>query len=97
MIFRLTFYTILLSITELSRTTLKATRKITLMIVDRVFLSEITWTGKSKPGTPQKIAMEDYNRIVALIFAVVRRSHPSYQKATFRSDLVDRILKTTYM
>lgn len=71
-------------------TPLKATKAVLGLIIDRVYLSEFTWSGKSKPGI-RKIALKNYQHIYGLIYSVVSRSHKSYTKESYRKDLIDRI------
>lgn len=77
------------------KTPVKMAKKILLMIMDRVFLAQFTWTGKSRPGT-RKIAFQEYNRTVGIIFALTSKIHRSYTKEQYRKDMVDRIFKFAY-
>lgn len=74
---------------------LKALKTALNLIISRQFLSEFTWTGKSKPGI-RKLPFRDYKGIESLLYAIITQMHPKYDKKTFHKDLVDKILKFAY-
>lgn len=76
-------------------TPVKLMKRVLGLIIDRIYLSEFTWSGKSKPGT-RKIAMKDFTRVFDLIHSIVSRSHKKYTDESCRKDLVDKILKFAY-
>lgn len=81
-------------INKSSTTALKTAKNVLGLIIDRVYLSEFTWSGKSKPGT-RKLALKDFPHTIELIHSIASRSH-KYTKEEFRKDLVDKILKFAY-
>lgn len=62
------------------------------LIIDRRFLAEFTWSGKSVPGV-RKIAFRDLNHIVDLIYDMTSKVHTKYTRPSYHKDLVDRVLK----
>lgn len=73
--------------------TLKAT---TGLIIERMFLADFTWTGKSKAGYSRKIALKKFERLIQLLHAIVSDLHPNKDYDKFNDDLVNRVLKYSY-
>lgn len=66
------------------------------LIVDRRFLCEFTWTGKTSKSTQSKNALRDSDRIVDLIYDMARQVHPKYTPEVYRKDMVDKVMKFAY-
>lgn len=77
-------------------TTLKMVRKVVTLIIDRVFLSLFTWSGKSKPGTQKKNALQHYLEVVNIIYTTTSQKHKLYTKITYHQELVNSVLKFAY-
>lgn len=74
--------------------TLKATVNLT---IDRVFLSQITWTGKTNPTYGErKIPLQKFKPLLALLFSIVLDLHTRYNKEKFHDDMVKYVLKNAY-
>lgn len=72
------------------------TLKIVLgLMIDRRFLAEFTWSGKSVPGV-RKTAFRDQSHIVDILYKMTLQVHPKYARTSFHKDLVDKILKFAF-
>lgn len=74
---------------------IKTLRTVLGMLIERRFLAQFTWSGKSKPGI-RKLALKDRDDIVNLLYTIASQIHPKYVKTVFKRDLVDKILKFAY-
>lgn len=74
---------------------LKTLKIILNLVIHRAFLSEFTWTGKSKPGTSRKIALRNH-KILEMILKIVMELHPQYDQTKMENHLVNKILKNAY-
>lgn len=77
-------------------TTLKTLKKVIGLLIDRIFLAKITWTGKSLPGT-RKIALEEYTGLLNLVYTTTSKMHTGYTKKTFRSEMVENVMKFAHV
>lgn len=67
------------------------------LLIDRRFLSEFTWTGKSTPGI-RKIPFQDQKEILELLYILTSKTitQEKYTDDEFHGDCVDRIMKFAY-
>lgn len=77
-------------------TTLKSMRMVLNFLIDRQFLADFTWTGKTKKIGSRKHALREFNGVVDLIYEIVAHWHPNYMRTDFHKDLVDKVLKFAY-
>lgn len=77
-------------------TTLKTAKAVVNVIMHRVFLAEFSWTGKAKPRTPRKYALQRFQFLLAVILQVVQKFHHEYQMRDLHNDMVNRIIKFAY-
>lgn len=82
--------------TRASYLTLKTVKRVLGLLIDRIFLAEITWSGKSKPGT-RKIALSNYTALLNLVYTAVSKLHKGYTKNTFREEMVDNVMKFAHV
>lgn len=61
-------------------------------IVDSELKNNCTWTGKSATGKKTKIAFCNFEEIIKLIFAVVRRADGKYSLKECEYDLTYKVL-----
>lgn len=73
----------------------KLLKAIVYTIMEPIFFANFTWTGKSVNGE-RKIPFQESNNIVDLLFDMVAKVEPSYQKTTFLSHLKTKIIKYAY-
>lgn len=73
----------------------KLLKRVVSLIFDRVFLSNITWSGKSVRGQ-KKIAMKKFHRVVDLMYTVSNKIFGNYEYNTFLDHLKNKILKYAY-
>lgn len=74
---------------------LKMLKRVVYNIMERKFLSEFTWTGKSIGGR-KKLAIRDSKNIVELFYAIVFHIDETYSRSTFSDHLKNKILKYAY-
>lgn len=79
-----------------SMSQLKKLKTVLYQIIERMFLSDFTWTGKSKKAGSRKIALKEFNESVKLVYVLTAHGRPDYTESIFHKDLVDRVLKFTY-
>lgn len=65
-------------------------------IIDRHFLAEFTWSGKSTSGK-KKLAFRDLTNVLNLIQTVIRIKYNSYSDEDFRDSVINKVLKFAYM
>lgn len=75
---------------------LKILKAFLYQIIDRRFLSDFTWTGKSKKAGLRKIALKEFNKTVKLVYELTAHGRPDYTESIFHKDMVDRVLKFAY-
>lgn len=73
----------------------KLLKQIINVIVERKFLSNFTWTGKSTKGQ-KKQSFQDSKNIVRLIYDIAFHHDDSYQYKHFVNHLVNKVLKYAY-
>lgn len=74
---------------------LKILKRFLSSILDRAFLANFTWTGKTI-GTDRKIPFGKFKKILDLMFALVTKNDENYPRKTMTDFLVNRILKYAY-
>lgn len=65
------------------------------LIVDRRFLAEITWSGRSTPGKT-KISFSKRQNILDFMYKIANQKHPNYSPTDFKEHMVDGIFKFAY-
>lgn len=66
------------------------------LVIHRVFLSEFTWTGKSKPNSSRKRAFRKQEKLQQILLQIVSKFHPNYNQTKLENHLVNKILKSAY-
>lgn len=74
---------------------IKTLRTAVGLTIGRLFLSKITWTGKSINGG-RKVAFSKYKRIFELLFAIVSGLHVEMTESKLKTGLVGNILRHAY-
>lgn len=75
---------------------LKILKRFLYNIVDRVFLTNFTWTGKTAQKGVRKIPFQDFKRILDLLFTLVKRHDEHYPLVAFEENMKKGILKFAY-
>lgn len=73
----------------------KTVKTVLGLIIDRRFLAEFTWSGKSKPGTRKK-PFRDEKNVINLIHTIALQKHTTYTREQFEKDMVDKVFKFAY-
>lgn len=75
---------------------LKTLKIVLNLVIHRVFLSEFTWTGKTKPGNPRKRSIRDRTKLQELFIKIVSKNYSNYDYAILEHHLKNKILKGAY-
>lgn len=70
----------------------KLLRAIVYFIVDRVFLAQFSFSGKSVKGQ-RKISFIGKQNIVALLYSIARKVDRAYEEDDMKEHLRDKVLK----
>lgn len=73
----------------------KMSRILVYKIVEKAFLAEFTWTGRSI-GDRVKMKFKELVNINRLLYSVVSNIDVNYDRKTFSEHLISRILKYAY-
>lgn len=73
----------------------KLLKKVVFSIIDRSFLSNFTWTGKSIKNQT-KSALKDFPRMVDVFQSIVGNLDNGYDKTIFLKHLKEKIMKYAY-
>lgn len=65
-------------------------------MIDRVFLAEYTWTGKTVGGRANKKSFKTLKKINDFIYETVNTIDGGYSQSTFLDHLKNKILKYAY-
>lgn len=76
---------------------IKTLRTVLSLVIDRVFLSQFTWTGKTKPKTARKIAFRDQKKLQDILLKVVSKFHLNYDQSKMENHLINKILSGAYV
>lgn len=74
---------------------LKILKRFLFSIIDRIFLANFTWTGKTN-GPERKIAFSKFENVLDLMFTLVKKNDEHYPLKTLKDYLINRILKYAY-
>lgn len=75
---------------------LKILKKFLFNLIDRVFLKEFTWTGKTAQKGVRKIPFKQFKRILDLLFTLVKTNDQHYPLDIFEENMKTGILKHAY-
>ena len=73
----------------------KMLKKVLYSIIDPKCYSNFTWTGKA-PNNKKKNAMQDYEKVLQLLYKVVKGSDSTYDYKLFLVHLKDKVIKYAY-
>lgn len=65
-------------------------------LITPVFLSEITWSGRSAKGQPNKIPLKRYGRVVSVITSMCNKADKHYSLDLCLKHLKSKVLKYAY-
>lgn len=74
---------------------LKTLRTAMGLIIERLFLSKITWTGKTINGG-RKVTFSGYTHIFELLFGIVSDLHVEMTESKLKKGLVGNIFRHAY-
>lgn len=68
-----------------------------LGLVERPFLSNYTWSGKTKKSfNVEKFAFKDLTNIAKLLIDLVKTKARDYDKTRYESHMINKVLKYAY-
>lgn len=77
----------------------KALKKFLFELIDRTFLSQITWSGRTKfksSNRESKIAFKAFVNIHKLLIDLVKKKDARFNKEIFEDLMINKILKYAY-